>query len=98
MDVAIRTTGSDRDNMGLVTLDGSELDGDPGRLLVEAKTSSLFGERRVVRRPARDEVDPRGAVEPVAPAAVEGQRLVLHCEQGVLPREVGHLTRLEHAF
>ena len=41
--------GNDADGMGLVTLDGGELDGDPGRLLVEAKTASLFGERRVVR-------------------------------------------------
>ena len=41
--------GSDADGMGLVTLDGGELDGDPGRLLVETRTSSLFGERRVVR-------------------------------------------------
>ncbi len=41
--------GADSDSMGLVTLDGNELDGDPGRLLVEAKTASLFGERRVVR-------------------------------------------------
>ncbi len=41
--------GKDSDGMGLVTLDGSELDGDPGRLLVEARTSSLFGDRRVVR-------------------------------------------------
>ena len=41
--------GADSDGMGLVTLDGSELDGDPGRLLVEARTSSLFGEKRVVR-------------------------------------------------
>jgi DNA polymerase-3 subunit delta len=42
-------SGSDSNSMGLVTLDGSELDGDPGRLLVEARTSSLFGEKRVVR-------------------------------------------------
>lgn len=41
--------GADSDGMGLVTLDGGELDGDPGRLLVEARTASLFGERRVVR-------------------------------------------------
>ncbi len=41
--------GGDAGDMGLVTLDGSELDGDPGRLLVEARTASLFGERRVVR-------------------------------------------------
>lgn len=42
-------TGNDTTGMGLVTLDGAELDGDPGRLLVEARTASLFGERRVVR-------------------------------------------------
>lgn len=41
--------GGDTDGMGLVTLDGAELDSDPGRLLVEARTGSLFGERRVVR-------------------------------------------------
>lgn len=41
--------GSDAGSMNLVTLDGSEVDADPGRLLVEAKTSSLFGDRRVVR-------------------------------------------------
>lgn len=41
--------GSDADGMGLVTLDGGELDGDPGRLIVEARTSSLFGEKRIVR-------------------------------------------------
>jgi DNA polymerase-3 subunit delta len=41
--------GADKDGMGLVTLDGGELDGDPGRLLVEARTSSLFGEKRIVR-------------------------------------------------
>lgn len=64
--------GNDADGMGLVTLDGSELDGDPGRLLTEAKTASLFGERRVVRvRDARKSLtmplselsdDPAGAV------------------------------------
>lgn len=41
--------GGDSDGMGLVTLDGIELDKDPGQLLVEARTSSLFGEKRVVR-------------------------------------------------
>ncbi len=41
--------GNDSDGMGLVTLDGKELDGDPGRLAIEARTASLFGERRVVR-------------------------------------------------
>ena len=42
-------TSGDGDGMGLVTLDAGELDGDPGRLLVEARTASLFGERRVLR-------------------------------------------------
>jgi DNA polymerase III subunit delta len=41
--------GSDAGSMNIVTLDGSELDADPGRLAVEAKTVSLFGDRRVVR-------------------------------------------------
>ena len=36
-------------SMGLVTLDGSDVDSDPGRLAVEAGTASLFGDRRVVR-------------------------------------------------
>ena len=36
--------GAESDGMGLVTLDGGEIDSDPGRLLVEARTSSLFGE------------------------------------------------------
>lgn len=35
--------------MGLTTLEGSELDSDPGQLLVEAKTGSLFAEKRVIR-------------------------------------------------
>ena len=37
------------DAMNLITLDGGEIDADPARLLVEAKTISLFGDRRVVR-------------------------------------------------
>lgn len=41
--------GSDPGSMNLVTLDGGEVDADPGRLAVEAKTTSLFGDRRVVR-------------------------------------------------
>lgn len=41
--------GGDSSSMNLVTLDGSEVDADPGRLVVEARTSSLFGDRRVVR-------------------------------------------------
>ncbi len=35
--------------MNLLVLDASELDADPSRLAVEAKTVSLFGERRVLR-------------------------------------------------
>jgi DNA polymerase-3 subunit delta len=41
--------GGDAGSMNLVTLDASEVDSDPGRLAVEAKTVSLFGDRRVVR-------------------------------------------------
>ncbi|HEY1124388.1 MAG TPA: DNA polymerase III subunit delta [Sphingobium sp.] len=41
--------GSDAGSMNLVTLEGSDLDSEPGRLAVEAKTASLFGEKRVVR-------------------------------------------------
>lgn len=41
--------GSDADDMNLVTLDGGELDADPSRLAMEARTTSLFGDRRVVR-------------------------------------------------
>ena len=42
-------SGADPSAMNLVTLDGTELDADPGRLLVEARTASLFGDRRVIR-------------------------------------------------
>jgi DNA polymerase-3 subunit delta len=41
--------GADAGSMNLVTLDGSDIDADPGRLAVEAGTTSLFGEKRVVR-------------------------------------------------
>lgn len=37
------------DLSAVVVLDGGEIDTDPGRLLVEAGTQSLFGGRRVVR-------------------------------------------------
>jgi DNA polymerase-3 subunit delta len=41
--------GADPGAMNLVTLDGIEVDGDPASLAVEAKTASLFGDRRIVR-------------------------------------------------
>ena len=44
-----RFAGDDADGMNLLVLEGGELDGDPGRLIVEARTTSLFGDRRVVR-------------------------------------------------
>ncbi len=47
--LARRFAGADADSMNLVVLDGSELDADPSRLAVEAKTTSLFGDRRVIR-------------------------------------------------
>ncbi len=47
--LARRFAGSDADSMNLVVLDGGELDADPSRLAVEAKTTSLFGDRRVIR-------------------------------------------------
>jgi DNA polymerase III subunit delta len=45
--LARRFAGDDGD--GPVVLDGNEVDADPTRLAVEAKTPSLFGGRRVVR-------------------------------------------------
>jgi DNA polymerase-3 subunit delta len=47
--LARRFAGSDADQMNLIVLDASELDADPTRLAVEARTISLFGDRRVVR-------------------------------------------------
>jgi len=47
--LARRYAGNDADAMNLVVLDGSELDADPSRLAVEARTTSLFGDRRVIR-------------------------------------------------
>lgn len=41
--------GADPGSMNLVTLEGSDVDADPGRLAIEARTISLFGEKRVVR-------------------------------------------------
>ena len=41
--------GSDAGSMNVVVLDGGEVDSDPGRLAVEARTISLFGDRRVIR-------------------------------------------------
>ena len=47
--LARRFAGSDTDSMNLIVLDGAELDTDPSRLAVEARTTSLFGDRRVIR-------------------------------------------------
>lgn len=47
--LARRFAGTDADSMNLVVLDGAELDADPSRLAVEARTTSLFGDRRVIR-------------------------------------------------
>ena len=45
----VQRFAGDATSMNLVTLDGSEVDADPGRLLVEARSASLFGDRRIVR-------------------------------------------------
>ena len=47
--LARRFAGSDADTMNLVVLDAGELDADPSRLAVEARTTSLFGDKRVIR-------------------------------------------------
>lgn len=41
--------GSHSSAMNLVVLDGSEVDAEPGRLAMEARSTSLFGDRRIVR-------------------------------------------------
>ena len=41
--------GPDPSPMSFVTLEAGDLDADPGRLAVEARTVSLFGEKRVIR-------------------------------------------------
>lgn len=41
--------GDDPGAMNLVVLEGAELDADPSRLAVEARTTSLFGDKRVIR-------------------------------------------------
>ncbi len=47
--LARRFAGTDADGMNLVVLDAGELDADPSRLALEARTTSLFGDRRVIR-------------------------------------------------
>ncbi len=76
--------GAESDGMGLVTLDGGEIDSDPGRLLVEARTSSLFGEKRVVRvRNAG-----KGAVVPLGELASDPSGAIVVLEAGNLtPRD-----------
>ena len=70
--LARRFAGADADGMNLLVIEASELDADPSRLAVEARTTSLFGDRRVIRvRNAGKSLtttlseiaqDPRGAV------------------------------------
>jgi DNA polymerase-3 subunit delta len=76
--------GSDSDGMALVTLDGGELDGGPSRLLVEARTASLFGDRRVVRvRDAR-----KSLATPLAELAADPAGAIVVLEAGNLaPRD-----------
>jgi DNA polymerase-3 subunit delta len=47
--LARRFAGPDADGMNLIVLDAAELDADPARLAVEARTTSLFGDKRVIR-------------------------------------------------
>lgn len=47
--LARRFAGNDADQMNLLVLDASELDADPSRLAMEARTTSLFGDKRVIR-------------------------------------------------
>jgi DNA polymerase-3 subunit delta len=47
--LARRFAGTDSESMNLIVLDMAELDADPARLAVEARTTSLFGDKRVVR-------------------------------------------------
>jgi DNA polymerase III subunit delta len=76
--------GSDADGMGLVTLDGGELDDDPGRLLVEARTASLFGERRVVRVRGAD----KALTVPLSDLADDPSGAIVILEAGnLLPRD-----------
>ncbi|MEQ1769229.1 MAG: DNA polymerase III subunit delta [Devosia sp.] len=66
---------------GLVTIDGADIDADPGRLAVEAKTSSLFGGRRVVRiRGAAGKT----AATPLAALLDEGAGAIVILEAGNL--------------
>ena len=44
-----RFAGADSEMMNIVVLDGAELDADPTRLGMEARTTSLFGDKRVIR-------------------------------------------------
>jgi DNA polymerase-3 subunit delta len=66
---------------GLVTLDGSEVDADPGRLLVEARTSSLFGDKRVIRVRGAG----KSVVTPLAELADDPSGAIVVLEAGNLP-------------
>jgi DNA polymerase-3 subunit delta len=47
--LARRLSGDDPQAASVITLDGAEIDADPSILAVEAKTTSLFGGKRIVR-------------------------------------------------
>lgn len=84
----VRETGQDiarlfaaGEEVSTTTLDGSDLTGDPGRLSVEARTSSLFGEKRVVR--VRDAG--KSLVLPVTDLLEDSAGAVIILEAGNLP-------------
>ncbi|WP_417308998.1 DNA polymerase III subunit delta [Devosia sp.] len=82
--LAQRFAGSDADSMNLLVLEGAELDADPSRLAVEAKTVSLFGDRRVIRV--------RNAGKSLAPALAElaeepGDAVIILEAGNLLPRD-----------
>ena len=68
----------------VTTLDGAELGADPGRLAVEARTPSLFGDRRVLR--VRDAG--KALVPPLAALLEDGVGAAIVLEAGnLLPRD-----------
>ena len=82
--LARRFAGTDADGMNLLVLDGCELDAEPSRLVMEARTTSLFGDRRVLRvRHAG-----KGLVPVLSDLAADPQGAVVVLEAGnLLPRD-----------